>query len=265
MSSETIRLVRRLLKKLSFKTRRSLLTLLPIAIITGLIDLVVVALVSRVFTAVVGQENKPPIPFSDFITTDPLTKALLLISAYVLLNWLASFSKILLRAKQERLRASVFLELSNTAQKNVLTQNYEFFLTDNSEDLSSKILLNISRVSEKLIRPILQMVSGFFIVTFIFIAIISFAKITALYLMISLVISYLGISLLVTPFIRKATKERINLESEINKVMTESIRTIVDVHLSGSEKFFQERHHKAGKVAFPFLWKVLLAMLDLDL
>ncbi|MBO8223263.1 multidrug ABC transporter ATP-binding protein [Prochlorococcus marinus str. XMU1401] len=255
MSSETIRLVRRLLKKLSFKTRRSLLTLLPIAIITGLIDLVVVALVSRVFTAVVGQENKPPIPFSDLITTDPLTKALLLISAYVLLNWLASFSKILLRAKQERLRASVFLELSNIAQKNVLTQKYEFFLTDDSEDLSSKILLNISRVSEKLIRPILQIVSGFFIVTFIFIAIISFAKITALYLMISLVISYLGISLLVTPFIRKATKERINLESEINKVMTESIRTIIDVHLSGSEKFFQERHHKAGKVAFPFLWR----------
>ncbi len=255
MSSETIRLVRRLLKKLSFKTRRSLLTLLPIAIITGFIDLVVVALVSRVFSAVVGQENKPPIPFSDLITTDPLTKALLLISAYVLLNWLASFSKILLRAKQERLRASVFLELSNIAQKNVLTQNYEFFLTDNSEDLSSKILLNISRVSEKLIRPILQIVSGFFIVTFIFIAILSFAKITALYLMISLVISYLGISLLVTPFIRKATKERINLESEINKVMTESIRTIVDVHLSGSERFFQERHHKAGKVAFPFLWK----------
>ena len=142
----------------------------------------------------VGQENKPPIPFSDLITNDPLTKAVLLISAYVILNWIASFSRILLRAKQERLRASVFLELSNIAQKNVLTQNYEFFLTDNSEDLSSKILLNISRVSEKLIRPILQIVSGFFIVSFIFIAIVSFAKITALYLMISLVFSYLGIS-----------------------------------------------------------------------
>ena len=59
MSSETIQLVRRLLKKLSFKTRRSLLSLLPIAIITGFIDLIVLALVSRVFTAVVGQENKP--------------------------------------------------------------------------------------------------------------------------------------------------------------------------------------------------------------
>ena len=255
MPSKTYRLVKRILKKLSSKTRRSLLTLIPIAIITGLIDLLVVALVSRVFTAVVGQENKPPIPFSDLITTDPLTKAILLISAYVTFNWIASFSRILLRAKQEKLRASVFLELSNIAQKNVLTQNYDFFLTDKSQDLSSKILLNISRVSEKLIRPILQIVSGIFIVSFIFIAIISFAKITALYLMLSLVLSYLAISLLVTPFIRKASTERINLESEINKVMTESIRTIVDVHLSGSERFFQERHNKAGAVAFPFLWK----------
>ncbi len=255
MASKTFRLVQRLLKKLSLKRRKSLLTLLPIAVITGLIDLLVLGLVSRVFTVVVGQENKPSIPFSDDITNDPLTKAILLIAAYVILNWIASVSKIILRAKQERLRASVFLDLSNIAQKNVLTQNYEFFLTDNSEDLSSKILLNISRVSEKLIRPILQIVSGLFIVSFIFIGIISFAKITALYLMISLVIGYLGISLLVTPFIRKAAKERINLESEINKVMTESIKTIVDVHLSGSEKFFQERHNKAGKIAFPFLWK----------
>ena len=68
MSSKTYRLVKRILKKLSSKTKRSLLTLIPIAIITGLIDLLVVALVSRVFTAVVGQENKPPIPFSDLIT-----------------------------------------------------------------------------------------------------------------------------------------------------------------------------------------------------
>ena len=255
MASKTFKLVKRLLKRLSPRRRRSLLTLLPIAIITGLTDLLVVALVSRVFTALVGQKNEPPIPFSELITTDPLLKAIILIVAYVILNWIASIFRILLRAKQERLRASVFIELSNIAQNNVLSQNYEFFLTDKSEDLSSKILLNISRVSEKLIRPILQIVSGLFIVTFIFIAILTFAKVTALYLMISLVLSYLIISLCVTPYIRKAIKERIILESEINKVMSESIRTIVDVHLSGSEDFFQERHNKAGKTAFPYLWK----------
>ena len=115
MQSKTFRLVKRLLRKLSLKSRRSLLTLFPIAIITGLIDVLVLALVSRVFTAVIGQENKPPIPFSDQITTNPLTKAVLLISAYVILNWISSFSRILLRAKQEKLRANVFLELSSNS------------------------------------------------------------------------------------------------------------------------------------------------------
>ena len=80
--------------------------------------------------------------------------------------------------------------MSRKTQNNVLNQKYDFFLTENSEDISSKILLNIQRVSEKFVRPILQIVSGIFIVSFIFIAILSFAKITALYLIIRLVIGY---------------------------------------------------------------------------
>ena len=61
--------------------------------------------------------------------------------------------------------------------------------------------------------------------------------------------------MIVTPFIRKASKQRILLESEINKIMTESIRTIIDVHLTGSEKYFQQRYFDAGSKAFPYLWK----------
>ena len=37
--------------------------------------------------------------------------------------------------------------------------------------------------------------------------------------------------------------------------MTESIRTIIDVHLTGSEKYFQDKYTRAGKEAFPYLWK----------
>ena len=100
----------------------------------------------------------------------------------------------------------------------------------------------------------LNIVSGIFIVSFIFVAILSFAKITALYLIIGLVIGYTLISFSVTPFIRDATKQRIILESEINKVMTESLSTIIDVHLTGSEKYFQDRYSKASK-SNKYLWK----------
>ena len=255
MASKTINLVGRLFKALPKNRKVSLLSLLPIVIVTGFADVLVVGLVSRLFTAVVGKENKPSIPFSNLISSDTFTKILWLIALYVFLNWVASFLRLILRGFQERLRALIFLDLSQTAQKNILNQPYEFFLTEKSEDLSSKILLNISRVSEKLIRPILQMVSGFFIVSFIFIAVLSFAKTTAFYLIISLVIGYTIISLVVTPIIRKSARQRIILESEISKVMSESIKTITDVHLTASEKYFEDKYNKAGKKAFPSLWK----------
>ena len=63
MPSKTINLVGRLLKSLSKERKLSLLALFPFAILTGLADVLVVGLVSRMFTALVGQENRPSIPF----------------------------------------------------------------------------------------------------------------------------------------------------------------------------------------------------------
>ena len=255
MYSITIKLFFRLIKILSKERRRSLYQIIPLAIITGICDVLVVGLVSRLFVILVGRENRPSIPFSDLLSTDPFTKLVILISIYVGLNWVASFLKLYLRSFQERLRALIFIDLSQIAQKNIFNQKYDFFLTEKSEEISSKIVLNIQRVSEKFVRPILQIVSGSFIVLFIFVAILSFAKFAAFYLIIFLVLGYTFISLTVTPFIRKATKQRILLESKINKIMTESIRTIVDVHLTGSENYFQEKYSAAGRTALPYLWK----------
>ena len=255
MYSKTIDLLKRVLNLLSSKRKKSLYKIIPLAIITGLSDVLVVAMVSRLFVIVIQKENRPSIPFTTLITDDPFTKLILLISVYIAFNWLASFLRLSLRAFQEKLRASVFIDLSEIAQRNIFNQKYDFFLSEKSENISSKIVINISKVAEKFVRPILQIVSGFFIVSFIFIAILSFAKITAFYLIICLVIGYTLISFCVSPLIRDSVKQRIILEKEINKVLTESVRTIIDVHLTGSEKFFQERYLKAGKQAFPYLWK----------
>ena len=255
MRSETFNLIKRLIFYLSSKTKRSLIFILPIALITGLADLIVIGFVSRLFTIVVGKANTPSVPFQDIIPQDPLVKTMWLIIFYISFNWIASFLRLLLRGFQEYLRAKVFLELSQKVQKKILSQNYEYFLTDNFSDLSSKILLTLTRVSEKLIRPILQISTGFFISTFVFIAILTFSKFTAFYLIIFLVIGYLLISISVTPFIRSAAKQRIILESEISATLSESIRTITDVFLTSSEDFFIKKYINAGKKAFPYLWK----------
>tara|TARA_B100000886_G_scaffold307078_1_gene239855 strand:+ start:2243 stop:4051 length:1809 start_codon:yes stop_codon:yes gene_type:complete len=255
MYSITLKLVLRLLKILSKERKRTLSLIIPLAIITGISDVLIVGLVSRLFVILVGRENRPIIPFSEIFSTEPFIKLIILISIYILFNWLASFLRLTLRGFQERLRASIFIDLSQIAQRNIFTQKYDFFLTEKSEEISSKVILNIQRVSEKFVRPVLQIVSGSFIILFIIIAILFFAKVTAIYLIVFLVLGYTFLSLTVTPFIRKATTQRILLEREINKIMTESIRTIIDVHLTGSEDYFQDKYSKAGKRALPYLWK----------
>ena len=254
-TSKTYPLLIRLLKALPVRRRRSLLKLIPVAALTGLVDVIVVGIVSRLFTVFIGQPNQPPLPFQTFIPEDPKTKVISLVVVYIAMNWLASFSKLFLKAAQERLRVAIWRDLSELAQKKLLSQPYEFFLDKKKSDLSSKVLINISRVSEFLVRPILQISSGLCVITFICIAVLFIAKSIALYLIISLLIFYIFISLFVTPYIRYSSRQRIKLEKETNNILTESMRTIIDVHLTGSESYFEKRYKLAGKTSFPFIWK----------
>ena len=64
----------RLLRALPVKRRRSLLKLIPVAALTGLVDVMVVGIVSRLFTVFIGQPNQPPLPFQNFIPEEPKTK-----------------------------------------------------------------------------------------------------------------------------------------------------------------------------------------------
>ena len=228
---------------------------MPIAAVTGLTDLFVIGLVSRLFTIVVNKPNRPALPFPDFIPDDPKLKVLWLVIFYISLNWMASFLRLFLRACRDKLKASIWLDLSELAQRKIFAQQYEFFLGKKSTDLSAKILINISRASEKFIGPILEISSGFFVVSFICLAILIVGKPIALYVILCLLACYALISLIVTPYIRFATRQRILLEKETNSVLTESIRTIVDVHLTNSEAYFEKRYSDSGVNAFPFLWK----------
>jgi len=254
-TSKTYHLLLRLLKVLPARRRGSLFKLIPVAALTGLVDVIVVGIVSRLFTVFIGQPNQPPLPFQNFIPEEPKTKVISLVIIYITMNWLASFSKLFLKAAQERLRVAIWRDLSELAQKKLLSQPYEFFLNKKKSDLSSKVLINISRVSEYLVRPILQISSGLCVITFICIAVLFIAKSIALYLIVSLLIFYIFISLFVTPFIRYSSRQRIKLEKETNNILTESMRTIIDVHLTGSESYFEKRYKIAGKSSFPFIWK----------
>lgn len=253
--SQTFSSLIRLIKALPPARKRTLLALVPVAIVSGFSDLVVLALVARLFTVVVGQANDPPLPWPDLAPDDPWLRVTFLVVAYIAASWFSSISRLLLRAAQIRLKAVIWRDLSEMALRNLVAQTYEYFLGQANSDLSAKVLINVARVADIVVLPFLQLLSGFFVIILLSVGILFVGRLVAVALIVSLVVAYLLISATITPFLRFAARQRITLEMETNAVLNEALRTIVDVQLSGSEPYFEQQYAKAGRLAIPFVWK----------
>ena len=253
--SKTLASLLRLLRALPARRKKALMTLLPVAILAGLSDLLVVALVSRLFTAVVGEANRPSIPWPGLVPDDPRSKVIWLVVAFIAVSWFASISKLFLRACQVRLKSAIWRDLSEMAQRKLLAQPYEFFLGQTNAAISAQVLINVARVADIVVMPVLQVASGIFVISLLSIGVIAVGKMLAVSLIASLVGGYLLISTLITPYLRFAARQRIDLECETNAVLSESMRTVLDVQLTGSEQYFEERYAAAGRTAIPFIWK----------
>lgn len=253
--SQTLRSLVRLLRALPARRKRSLALLVPVAILAGVADLAVVALVARLFTVVVGESNTPAIPWPSLVPDDPVAKVLTLVVAFVAASWIASLSKLFLRACQLRLKASIWRDLSEMVQRKLLAQPYEFFLGSMSTSISTTVLINVARVADIVVLPVLQLVGSLFVVSLLSIGVLVVGKLLAVMLIIGLILGYLVISTLITPFLRFAARQHITLEAETNNILSESMRTILDVQLSGAEPYFEQRYRNAGRNAVPFTWK----------
>jgi ATP-binding cassette subfamily B protein len=237
------------------RRKRSLLLLVPVAILSGVADLAVVALVARLFTVVVGEPNRPSVPWPALVPEAPVSKALMLVVAFIAASWIASLSKLFLRACQLRLKALIWRDLSEMAQKKLLAQPYEYFIGNTSSNVSATILINVARVADIVVLPLLQIVSGVFVVALLSIGVLFVGRFLALGLILGLILGYLSISTFITPYLRFAARQRIALESETNNILSESMRAILDVQLIGAEPYFERRYAVAGRNAIPFIWK----------
>ena len=254
-NSKTLNYLIRIFDSLPKTRRRELIALLPVAILAGISEAILLGLLARLFNFLIGQPRNSIPYLSDFFDFDPKYKIITLIFIFILTNWFASIIKLYLRAKQLKLKATILRDLSELALKNLLSQEYEFFIGNNNNDLSASVLVNITRVSDIVVLPVLQTISGFFVITFISIAVLAIAKVTALVLIIGLLFGYLLISLAIIPQIRKANKKRIELELESNNILNESLKSIIDVKLTNSKDFFQNKYKRTGRNVIPIIWR----------
>ena len=253
--SETFYYFKKIFSFLPQERKKEFFALIPFALFAGISEVFVLAIVSRLFNFLSNQPRES-IPFlSNIFNFDPKYKIILLIIGFIVISWISSIIKLYVRAKQLKLKANIWRDLSELALKNLLSQHYEFFIENKSTDLSAKVLLSIERVSEKIVLPILKTVSGLFLIISISIAVLTFAKLPALILILGLLLGFLLISSSLIPYIRFATKKRLEVELLSNDIINESLNSIIDVKLTKSEKFFTKKFNNLGKNIVPSIWK----------
>ena len=233
---------------------RQLRRVVLFSLIPGIIDLASVAVIARLMGSLVGSDLEDRLPGVKVFGGDAVDQSLWLILIFVILSWIASFSKFGLQFLQQRLTARVWIDLSNMIHAKVLAQGYEYHLSKSTAKLSTMVLSHIKKTSNSVVNPLLKMVGSIFSITLLSLGILVIGRWSAVLLISTLVGFYLLISQLITPYLRHAAKQKLRLESRTTHILLESLGSIRDIKLTASENHFREAFVRTGEKAKSYAW-----------
>ena len=99
------------------------------------------------------------------------------------------------------------------------------------------------------------MTRGLVVIAFLSSAIFIVGKQLAGILIFSLILSFFLITYGITPYLRYAAKTRLKIDLQRNNIMRESMRNILDIQLTNTEKYFQSKYAELGEKGVPIIWK----------
>ncbi|MFZ9166838.1 ABC transporter ATP-binding protein [Vulcanococcus sp.] len=254
MRSRTFDQLRHLLNHLPRRRRSALWLLVPLSLVPGVIDLASVAVIARLTGSLVDSDLEDRLPGIHVFGGDSINQSLWMIGVFIALAWLASFSKISLKFFQQRLSARVWRDLSDEVHARLLHQPYEYHLGRSTADLSAQLQSNLNRVAMNVVTPILQILSASVSIILLSVGILFVGRWLAVILVLSLVIAYSLLSTSVTPRLRHGFKQKMRLEAESTNILFESLGSIRDIQLSGSEPYFERQFQASGEKARRYAW-----------
>ena len=254
LRSQTLDQLLRLLSYLPLARRQSLWRLMPLSVVPGLLDLALVAVGARMVGALVGTDLADQLPGVRVFGGKPIDQSLWLIGLFIVLAWLASLSKLLLQFIQQKVTARIWRDLSNEIHARVLRQNYSYHLKRSTPELTSLILNNIRQAASGVISPSLRMISAAVSILLLSFGILWIGRLSAFVLLVTVVLAYFGLSTLVTPYLRHARQQSLRLEVRSTHLLMESLASVRDIQLTGTEGHFQEAFAEAGERARRYAW-----------
>lgn len=241
LPSKTLQELSHVLGHLPRRMRRRIWLMLPVSIVPGLLDAASIAVVAWMVSTLLGTKlryGQPP--FAAWVS-DRFQLALGLIVLFVALSWLRSLSRLAIAAMQEHLSGQLWLWLSESIYARILSQPYEFHLEKNDKKLSTQLLSNVNYVSKGVMVASMQFQMSLVTVVFLLVGLLYVGRWYALALFGVLLAAYGAFSIVLTPYLRRASAGKIKLTSAMKQGFFESINVIREIHLSSSEVFFRDK------------------------
>ena len=256
LKSKTLNKLKRLLATLP-KSRLNTFVwkIVPLSILSGLFDIGIVAISSRLAGSLVGKELNDFLPGVNVFNSSPEEQAIILVCLFVILSWLGSFTKILRLLFIENMTAQIWRDISNGILFKLIGQPYNYFLTTKSSSISSQILANMQNIAELIIRPILLIITSIIVIFSVSLALSLVLGFRAIILLIFLAISFFLLSSFVVPYLRISSLQNVRLNAKISSLLNQILFSIRDIHLTQSRDYFESKFVRLGKSAQRFQWR----------
>ena len=246
-----------MLRTLPGKRINAFITLiLPISVLSGLIDIGAVAVTARLAGSLVGKELNDFLPGIKVFSNSLEEQALVLIFLLVILSWLSSASKLIRLIAVEKLTTRIWRDISNGILRKISGQPYKYFLTTKRSSIFAGLLADIKNISDSIIRPTLLILTSIIVVFSISLALSFVLGIKAIILLFLLGFAFFFLSSLVVTPLRFFSSKEIRLNSKISSILNQILSSIRDIHLTQSREYFETKFRKEVDIAQRFQWKL---------
>ena len=159
LKSQTWNELKLLLRELPPKRLRSLSLVLLASLFQGLIDIFLVALLARLVGLLAGAKLGDQIPGIRFFGGGLLDQAGWIVALLIGAYWLASGIRFCVALLESFLTEEIWSDLVNKVYRNLMLQNYEFFMHQRKAVLSERFNRILTRVTATVVAPIIA-ISG---------------------------------------------------------------------------------------------------------
>jgi ATP-binding cassette subfamily B protein len=249
LQSQTWKDLSTLLGKLPARRKRLVGLVLVASFFQGVLDILLIAFLARFVGLFSGAKLEDRLPGVLVFGGGLLDQTGWLLALLIGSFWLASLVRFLVALMQSLLSAEIWNDLVNQVYRNVLRQRYEFFIENRTANLSEKFNRILNSVSTKVVSPLIAIAGNALSVTSLLIGVVFVLGFQALAIFMLMLVAYAIASVLITPYLRLATKQRVRYGRRINLLLMESLRSIRDVHLYSADQYFVTRFSSDGVIA----------------